>query len=88
MSRNEKLAAALLVISCVLYAGLFAVPFLGASTSTKAGIGGGLVLAGEGAFWLGAVIAGREVMVRYRRKLSPRSWFRRSEDPTPSNRDD
>ena len=76
MSRTEKLAATLVGVSCLLYAGIFAVPFLAEETTSRIGIGGGLALAGEGAFWLGALIAGPAVMRRYRSKLSPKSWRR------------
>jgi hypothetical protein len=77
MTRNEKIGAALLVLSCLLYAAILAVPLLGGSVGEKAAITGGLALTGEGAFWLGALVAGREVMRRYRSRLSPRTWFRR-----------
>ena len=77
MTRNEKIGAALLALSCLLYAAILAVPFLGGSIGEKAAITGGLALTGEGAFWLGAVVAGRDVMRRYRSRLSPRTWFRR-----------
>jgi hypothetical protein len=77
MTRNEKIGLVLLALSCLLYAAIFAVPFLGGAIGEKAAIAGGLALTGEGAFWLGAVLAGRDVMRRYRSRLSPRTWFRR-----------
>ena len=81
MSRIEIVAATLVVVSCLLYAGIFAVPFLVEETASRVGISGGLVLAGEGTFWLGALIAGPAIMRRYRSKLSPRSW-RRTQAPS------
>jgi hypothetical protein len=76
MSRTETAAAALVAVSCLLYAGILAVPFLVEETTSRIAISRGLALAGEGAFWLGAVIAGPAVMRRYRSKLSPRNWRR------------
>ncbi|MFM8551542.1 MAG: hypothetical protein ACKOCD_04390 [Nitrospiraceae bacterium] len=44
----------------------------------------GLVVLGETAFWLGCLLAGRELMRRYRHQLNPRTWFSRpSGEPTP-----
>ncbi len=80
MSGTEKVAAALVVVSCLLYAAIFTVPFFVEETTSRVGISGGLVLGGEGAFWLGALIAGPAVMRRYRGKLFPKNW-RRQESP-------
>ena len=81
MSRTEIVAATLVVVSCLLYVAILAVPFVAEGTASRVGISGGLALAGEGAFWLGALIAGPAVMRRYRSKLSPRSW-RRTQAPS------
>ena len=81
MSRIEIVAATLVVVSCLLYVAILAVPFVAEGTASRVGISGGLVLAGEATFWLGALIAGPAVMRRYRSKLSPRSW-RRTQAPS------
>lgn len=80
MSGTEKVAAALVVVSCLLYAAILAVPFLVEETASRLAISGGLVFGGEGAFWLGALIAGPAVMRRYRGKLFPKNW--RRQEPT------
>lgn len=36
-----------------------------------------LAVLGEGAFWISALLLGREVVRRYRRFLDPRPWLRR-----------
>ena len=75
MKRTDKLALGCLVLSCLFYAALFGVPFLSGDYATKAAVSGGLIVAGEGAFWLGVAIAGRELMRRYRRRLWPSTWL-------------
>jgi len=80
MTRNEIIAAALVVLSCLLYASLLVLPFLGISVAAKATVATVLVCTGEGTFWIGAVVAGREVVRRYRSRLWPSQWFRRAED--------
>ncbi len=75
MTRVEKIALVLVVLSCVLYLGLLAVPFLTLTAVAKASVAAGLFVAAEGTFWLGALIAGPAVMRRSRSKLWPSSWF-------------
>jgi len=75
MTRVEKIAWLLVIVSCVLYAGIFAIPFLALTTVAKASVAGGLFVAAEGAFWFGALIAGPVVMRRYRSRLWPSTWF-------------
>jgi hypothetical protein len=81
MSRTEKVAAALVVVSCLLYAAIPAVPFVAEETAARVGFSGGLALAGEGTFWLGALIAGPAVMRRYRSRLLPKNWRRQDLPP-------
>ncbi len=81
MAWTERIAAFLVVLSCVFYAGLLAVPFLAESTGGRATLSGGLIVAGEGSFWLGALVAGPAVMRRYRHHLDPRTWFERAPAP-------
>jgi hypothetical protein len=71
----EKIALVLVVLSCVLYVGVLAVPFLALTMVAKASVAGGLFVAAEGTFWFGALIAGPAVVRRYRSKLWPSSWF-------------
>ncbi|TAJ08467.1 MAG: transporter suffix domain-containing protein [Nitrospirae bacterium] len=75
---NTVAGVACLVLSCLLYAGLLLVPFLPFGFGGQALASAGLVVTGEAAFWVGCLLAGRELMVRYRKQLNPRSWFRRS----------
>lgn len=62
----------LLGLSVVLWMPLPVVPFLSISGADKATLGGGLIVAAEVAFWLGAALAGPEAARRMR------SWFRGS----------
>lgn len=81
---NTVAGVACLVVSCLLYAGLLLVPFLPFGFGGQALVSAGLVLVGEAAFWVGCLLAGRELMVRYRKQLNPRTWFRRSSgEPIP-----
>ena len=72
--RSRRLGFALIIASAVLWAAILAVPFLPVTAVWKVGIGGGVAVVAEVAFWLAAVILGREVVTRYRRYLDPRNW--------------
>ena len=67
---------ALLAVS-VLFpaAAVLVVPFLPLSSGQKAGAIAALLVAGEAAFWLAALVLGREAVRRYRRFLSLRFWL-------------
>jgi len=76
-SRLRNIGFFLVILSCVLYAGLLAVPFIPLDTGGKVAVSAALVALGEAAFWIGGVILGRELVVKYRQHLNPLRWFRR-----------
>lgn len=57
----KKIGIALVILSCILYGGLFAVPFIPCSVATKTIISTSLVISGEVSFWIGEIILGKEV---------------------------
>lgn len=75
--RRERLryvGVALLVASALLWMAVLGVPLLPLAAGWKVGIGTAIVVVAEVAFWLSALILGREVVWRYRRYLNPRNW--------------
>jgi hypothetical protein len=72
----ERVGIALVVISCVLYVLLIAVPFLPVDGKSKLVIGVSLAIVSEGTFWVGCLISGRQFMAYLRHKLWPGSWRR------------
>lgn len=63
-------------VSAGLWAAVVVVPFLPLPGVRKAWTAGALAVAGEVAFWVAAVVLGREVVRRYRNFSNPRNWFR------------
>jgi hypothetical protein len=78
MSWQTRTGIVLVVVSCVLYAALIGVPFLPVGTGAKLAIGLSLFIIGEGTFWVGCLIAGKEVMIYLRKKLWPANWRRKA----------
>jgi len=69
---SARAGVILLGLSLALWVPLPMILFLSLSTGVKATLGGGLVVAAEIAFWLGAVLAGPEAARR------TRSWIRKA----------
>jgi hypothetical protein len=55
-----RLGAVLIVISCLLWAALLAVPMLPGSVGERAAIGGAIFVGAEIAWWVGVAMVGGE----------------------------
>jgi len=73
----KKIGIALVILSCVLYGGLFIVPFIPCSVATKAIISTSLVISGEASFWIGGIILGKELVSKFRYYNNPMNWFKK-----------
>ena len=74
---GSKLGLVLIVTSCLLWVAILAAPTLPYSIAKKAAIATSLVVISEVMFWLGILLAGKELAHRYRRKLNPGYWWQR-----------
>jgi hypothetical protein len=83
LSRIAKLGIVLAIGSVIPWLLLFALPFLPLSLTERAmGVAGLLVIA-EVMFWVGAVLAGQEVVRRFRQTLNPRALWKMMVDRVP-----
>ncbi len=73
----SKLGLLLIIISCLLWAAVLVVPILPLSNAEKALFVTSLVIVSEVMFWLGILLAGKEISHRYRRKLNPCYWWQK-----------
>jgi hypothetical protein len=74
---NSKLGVVLVIVSGLLWIAVLAVPLLSLAVTTKAAIVTSLIISSEAAFWLGILLAGKELAQRYRRLLNPYYWWQR-----------
>ncbi len=74
---QAKLGLVLIVASCLLWAAVLVVPLLPVTLTSKATIIASLVIVSEVIFWLGILLAGKELAHRYRRQLNPIKWWRK-----------
>lgn len=68
---RQRLGIALIVLSCVFYVMLIAVPLIPVDTPSQITLAAGLVIATEGSFWLGCLVAGKDIIAYLRSKLLP-----------------
>jgi hypothetical protein len=74
-SLTRLLGIILLVAAVLFWVAAPTVLLTPLSTAQKAWTSSALLVLGEVAFWVSAVMLGREVFRRYRRFLDPRGWF-------------
>jgi hypothetical protein len=74
---NSQLGIVLVITSGILWVAVLAVPLLAVTVATKAAVATTLIITSEVAFWLGILLAGKELAHRYRRMLNPYYWWQR-----------
>jgi len=74
-----KLGIFLMVFSGVFFAITLTVPLLGlpAKTAVIAAITSYIIM--QVVFWTGGLLVGKELFVRYKKRLNPLSWFKKSD---------
>jgi hypothetical protein len=70
-SPRQRLGLALVALSVVFYFALVAVPFLPLATEQQVILATAFAISTEGSFWLGCLVAGKEIIAFMRRKLWP-----------------
>ncbi|MCB9640839.1 MAG: transporter suffix domain-containing protein [Myxococcales bacterium] len=81
----RKLAWGMVLVSFVLYAALFLIPFLNLGARFKLVLFVVLFVASEITFWGGGWLLGKEVLQRSRAYLNPFHWWKKQDPPTSSS---
>lgn len=63
------------------------IPFLEMEAKTKITISTVSLIIGEGLFWVGGILVGKELFVKYKAYFNPKSWFRKADRDTKSQSD-
>jgi hypothetical protein len=72
-----NLGIILIILSTLLYASLITLPFLPIPVSIKLGITPVVIIVGEIIFWIGGILVGKEILMKYRRFFNPLNWMKR-----------
>jgi hypothetical protein len=73
--RTRVIGVVLLVAAVLFWVAAPAMVLVPLSAGQKVWAGSAFLVLGEVAFWVAALVLGREVFRRYRRFLDPRDWF-------------
>ena len=69
MKNTRNIGIIFIVVSFLLWGGIFVVSFLNLSSSIKLSVTGILVVSGEVFFWGGTVFAGKEIVKNFFKKI-------------------
>lgn len=72
-----RVGISLIITSLIFWIAPLIVPFLPLTGQLKAMIISGAIIIAEILFWIGAILAGKEVAMKVRSYLNPRNWRRR-----------
>ena len=79
-----KLGIFLMVFSGVFFGLTILIPFLELETKQKIFWSSASFIAMEVVFWAGGLIVGKELFTKYKSQLNPVNWFKKKENPNPS----
>ncbi|MCM3720034.1 transporter suffix domain-containing protein [Fictibacillus phosphorivorans] len=66
---KKKIGIVMIILSFVLWVFIPIIPFLTLSAAIKTGIVSGLIIGGEVLFWLGALLAGKDIVKNFIQKF-------------------
>jgi hypothetical protein len=74
---NAKIGLVLIIISSLMWVVILFIPISPVPIAEKALVVTSLIAISEVIFWLGILLAGKELAHRYRRQLNPIEWWRK-----------
>lgn len=69
-----------MIFSGVFFAATFIIPLFDLPAKTKIVASTTSLILMEVVFWTGGLLVGKELFIKYKQKLNPRNWFRKSEN--------
>jgi hypothetical protein len=84
-NRKIKLGIFLMIFSGVFFAATFIFPLTQLPVRTKVIASTASLVLMEVVFWSGGLLVGKELFTRYKKKLNPVNWFRKTPSSTEEN---
>ena len=75
-----KFGIILISVSVLFFLFLFALPFITLDLKLKIVLSTALLVVGEVSFWLGTILIGKDVYLKFKEKLKSREWFGNKKD--------
>lgn len=82
-----RLGIILISVSVAFFLIIFAMPFVSMDTKIKIGLTTTLIVVGEVCFWVGTLLIGKEVYIKFMAKLKSGEWLAKKKEDE-SNLDD
>lgn len=70
-----KLGIILISISVMFFLIIFALPFISMETKVKIALTPILIVVGEVSFWVGTILIGKDVYLKFKEKLKSGEWL-------------
>jgi hypothetical protein len=75
-----KLGFILISVSIVFFLTLFSLPFVSMDTKVKIALSTILIIVGEVSFWVGTILIGKEVYLKFKEKLKSGVWLEKKKE--------
>jgi len=77
-----RLGIILISVSVTFFLVIFALPFLSMDTKVKIALTTTLIIVGEISFWVGTILIGKEVYLKFKEKLKSGEWLEKKKKDT------
>ena len=77
-----KLGITLISFSVAFFLIIFALPFVSMDTKVKIALTSILVVVGEVSFWVGTILIGKDVYLKFKEKLKSGEWLEKKKKDT------
>jgi hypothetical protein len=75
-----KLGIILISVSVVIFLLLFALPFVSMDTKVKIALTTAFIVVGEVMFWVGTILIGKDVYLKFKAKLKSGEWLEKKKE--------
>ena len=82
-----KFGITLISISVACFLVIFALPFLSMDLKVKIALTSVLVVVGEVSFWVGTILIGKDVYLKFKEKLKSGEWLEKKKKDTDDHID-
>jgi hypothetical protein len=77
-----KIGITLISISVAFFLIIFALPFVSMDLKVKIALTSVLVIVGEVSFWVGTILIGKDVYLKFKEKLKSGEWLEKKKEDT------
>ncbi|MDA3954434.1 MAG: transporter suffix domain-containing protein [Bacteroidales bacterium] len=80
MNWKIRLGIGLILLSGVFFGLMLIFPFMNLEGKTKIALSTAALIAMEVSFWVGGLLVGKELFIKYKSYLNPKNWFKKKSE--------